>query len=150
MSAEVPRSAEEAAESHRPPVESEVLEFLARVRELDEQATPGPWVVRAWDREECWPGEEGRNRYVCSGSLIDRRYHMAGGHVASVDWHVDDSEVVDADLIAEFRSLCPRLVGVVEELQTENERLERSKVALVNEVKRLQDRVAVLSPGWKP
>ena len=52
---------------------------------------------------------------------------------------------------SEYRELAGHVLdGMMPRLVSEVERLQNSKAALVREVKRLQDLVAVQRPGWRP
>ena len=78
----------------------DVTAMLARVRELDEAATPGPWVVRQRDWQE------------------GPRYEVRAGHDSSAypitGSLVSDRERQDSVLIAESRTLLPAIAAELE------------------------------------
>lgn len=93
--------------------------LIARVRELDEAATPGPWHSEPYYRKDEKSLRNDGDR-GCDGIWADNRHD----EIVTTDSAVYGPTWADARLMVEYRSLAPLLATALEEQMTEVERLK--------------------------
>ena len=114
-------------------------ELIAEARELDRNATPGPWSVSEAEGDCENPKGCPRNLEECDNDCLkcDNWHWHQGAFVPqtkTIDWgDYTDMNDADAIFIARSRTLLPALCDALEQTQKENAQLIREVSALACE-----------------
>ena len=85
-----------------------------RLRELAENATPGPWEAQDYDDH---PGDEGS----CILTHEPERGTRAIAYAIAYPWTTPESCEADAELIAKFRTAVPALLDMLDQAEAERD-----------------------------